>query len=47
MNTFTNNARLTLVLAVIVLLALTGMPTLNAQETTAGLQGNVKDASGA
>ncbi len=47
MNTFTNNVRLTLVLAVIVLLALTGVSKLNAQETTAGLQGNVKDASGA
>ena len=46
MNTFTNNARLTLVLAAIVLLTLTGVPYLTAQTETGQITGTVLDAQG-
>ena len=47
MNTFINNARLTLVLAVIVLLALTGASSLSAQESVVQISGTATDSSGA
>ena len=47
MNTFTNNARLTLVLAVIVLLALTGVSSLSGQESVVQISGSATDPSGA
>ena len=47
MNTFTNNARLTLVLAAIVLLTLTGVSNLSGQERFVQIQGTATDPSGA
>jgi len=47
MNTFSNNAKLTLVLAAIVLLALTGVSSLSAQERFVQIQGTATDPSGA
>jgi hypothetical protein len=47
MNTFTNNTRLTLVLAVIVLLALTGVSNLSGQESVVQISGSATDPSGA
>jgi hypothetical protein len=47
MNTFTNTARLTLVLAVIVLLALTGVSNLSGQESVVQISGSATDPSGA
>ena len=47
MNIFGNAVRLTFVCTGMIFLALTSVSRLSAQETTAGLQGTVKDASGA
>lgn len=47
MNTLSKAARLTLLSAAIILLALTGVPKLNAQATDSNIVGTVTDATGA